>query len=73
MYHIELVSQIDDPEAYEPTMANFISGKPFKVDCYIEKIDQNKLPLADATEEQEANFVYSVFEQKVRVGIFLII
>lgn len=66
VYHIQLVSRsTDDHEAFEPSLANFIAGKPFKVDCYIEKIDQSKLPPADATEEQEANFVYSVFEHKV--------
>ena len=66
VYHIQLVSHsMDDPDVYEPTLANFIAGKPFKVDCYIEKIANDKLPTADATDEEQAKFLYSVFEQKV--------
>src|SRR5699024_3426337 len=51
---------------YEPNLANFIAGKPFKLDCYIEKIPKNKLPTTDATDQEQAQFLYSVFEQKVR-------
>lgn len=72
VYHIQLVSRsTPDSDSFEPSLQNILAGKgPFRVDCFLEKIDNNRLPAADADEETEAKFVYSVFEQKVRSYLY---
>lgn len=65
VYNMQLLSRSDEEGAYEPTVGNYISGKPFKVDCYIERIPDERLPKADASDEEEAKFLYEVFEKKV--------
>lgn len=46
-----------------PTLQSLIRGKPFNVDCYIEKIDTSRLPGPDATEAEHSTFLYTVFEK----------
>ncbi|KAJ6218656.1 hypothetical protein RDWZM_009813 [Blomia tropicalis] len=65
VYHIELVSKtINNRDTFEPTLKNLIGGKPFKVDCYVERLEQDQLPPVGASDAEHSKFLYSVFEKK---------
>lgn len=65
LYHIQVLSRsTEGAGAFEPTLTNFFAGKPMKVDCYIERISNEKLPAAEASDEEQAKFLYDAFEHK---------
>ncbi|XP_017477329.1 PREDICTED: 1-acyl-sn-glycerol-3-phosphate acyltransferase delta-like [Rhagoletis zephyria] len=65
VYHCQLIARTKPPgeETFMPTLKSLIRGKPFNVDCYIEKIDTSRLPGAEATEAEHSAFLYTVFEK----------
>ena len=55
---------MNEEDVNEPNIKNLITGKPFKVDCYIERIPNGDLPDANDSEEVYQKFLFKVFERK---------
>ena len=66
LYNVEFYSQIDDTYC-QPTLENFLEGKPFKMDCYVGKIPESQIPDTEADDLAYSDFLFSIFEQKDRI------
>ena len=68
IYNMELISsRVDNDSVFEPTLSNFIRGRSFCVDCYIEKIKPEDLPPANqqnVTETDYSESLYRIFARK---------
>lgn len=70
VYQMQILSRsMEEAGAFEPTLTNFFAGKPMKVDCYIERISNEKLPPAEANDQVQAQFLYDAFEHKVNLPV----